>query len=299
MKPGPETDANSLLERVRAKRLHIISYVNRVEPSEPRENRLSSLGIVCSALATLLTAGPAIGGESFTKALGAAGPNSPSWRILCGGAMMFSLAAAVASKLYKSHDIAARLSKAQACDAKLGAIETLLEVGRLSLKDAATRYEKCILEVPFIALTEKQQRRRLQQELALKLIKGKIRLPISEQAVGGRFLCSGSASGLQEGAHLWLAVEIDGRIWPKESEVHVEEDGSWSKTVFEQGTAGKFSLSLLAANAEGNEYIRAWLRLCDQTGSYPELRAPELIPLARINGLCRDLPSIEAAGVAP
>ena len=82
MKPEPETDNKNLLERVRAAQLHIASYVNKVEP---RGNRLTSFGIACSVLATLLTAGPAIGGESFTKALGAAGPNSPSWRILCGG----------------------------------------------------------------------------------------------------------------------------------------------------------------------------------------------------------------------
>jgi hypothetical protein len=107
-------------------------------------------------------------------------------------------------------------------------------------------------------------------------------------------------SSLQEGAHLWLAVEIDGRIWPKESEVHIEEDGSWSKTVFEEEAAGKFSLLLYAANAEGNDYIRAWLRSCDQTGSYPELLgAPGLTYLARIDGLRRDLPPFEAAGVAP
>jgi hypothetical protein len=296
MKPEPETDNKNLLERVRAARLRVGSYVNKVEP---RGNRLTSLGITCSALATLLTAGPAIGGESFTKALGAAGPNSPSWRILCGGAMMFSLAAAVATKLYKSHDIAARLSKAQACDAKLEAIETLIQVGQISLKDAAPRYEKFILEVPFIALREKQ-RRRLQQEPAVESVRGEIKLPSSSEAVGDTFLCSGSASGLREGVHLWLAVEIDGRIWPRECEVHVEEDGSWSKTVFEEEAAGKFSLLLYAANAEGNDYIRAWLRSCDETGSYPELMgAPGLTRLARINGLRRNLPPFEAAGVAP
>jgi hypothetical protein len=83
-------------------------------------------------------------------------------------------------------------------------------------------------------------------------------------------------------------VEIDGRIWPKEGAVNVEDDASWNKTLFEEGAAEEFAVSLFAVNGEGERYIRDWFRKCDRAGSYFELRrTPGMIRLARINGLRR------------
>src|SRR5918912_745826 len=102
MKTEQET-LDNLLRKVRDKRRRIATFVSTLEP---RGDRLVTLSIICGAIATALTAGPAIGGSRLTDALGSAGPNSPSWRILCGAATVFSLLATIATNLYKSHDMA-------------------------------------------------------------------------------------------------------------------------------------------------------------------------------------------------
>jgi hypothetical protein len=119
-------------------------------------------------------------------------------------------------------------------------------------------------------------------------VRGEIKQPTVDQEVGDTFVASGSAKGVQQGLHLWLAIEINGRIWPNEGELLLEDDGSWKTTVFEEGTAARFSLSLFAANEEGHDYIRSWLRSSVQTGSYPELRRTiGMRRLARVTGLRR------------
>jgi hypothetical protein len=283
MRTEQETFDN-LLRKVRDKRRRIATFVSRLEPHGVR---LVNLGIICGAIATALTAGPAIGGSRLTDALGAAGPNSPSWRILCGAAMVFSLVATIATNLYKSHDMASRLAKAQTCDAKLEGLETLVELGQMSIKEAAARYEDCIPEVSFIP-SEREAKKWSRRQPSLDMVKGDIKEPSPNQAVEDTFLCTGWANGLESGLHLWLAVEINGRIWPKEGEVYVEDDDSWNKTVFEEGAIDQFSLSLFAVNAEGDKHIRDWFKTCDRTGSYSELRRTSgMIRLARVNGLRR------------
>ena len=275
---------NGLLRKIRDKRRRIAAFVGKLEP---RGVRLMNLSIICGAIATALTAGPAIGGSRLTEALGTAGPNSPSWRILCGAAMAFSLVATIATNLYKSHDTASRLAKAQACDAKLEGLETLVELRQMSTNEAATRYEECIPEVSFIP-SELEAKKWSRRQPSLDMVKGDIKKPSQNQDVEDTFLCSGWTEGLHSCLHLWLAVEINGRIWPKEGEVYVEDDGSWSKTIFEEGISDRFSLSLFAVNAEGDKHVRDWFKVCDRIGNYPELlRTPGMIRLSRVNGLRR------------
>jgi hypothetical protein len=90
--------------------------------------------------------------------------------------------------------------------------------------------------------------------------------------------------------HLWLAVEIDDCLWPKEGEVSVQDDGSWSKTIFEEGKVDEFSLSLWAVNATGERYVRDWFKEGDRVGNYRELRRTSgMQRLAKVNGLHRVL----------
>jgi hypothetical protein len=277
---------DGLLRKLHDKRRRIAAFVGKLEP---RGARLTNLGIICSAAAAALTAAPAIGGIRLTDALGAAGPDSPSWRVLCGAATLFSLIATIATNLFKSHDIASRLARAQACDAKLEGIEVLAELKQVSLKEATARYEKCIPDVSFIS-PEQEPKRWFRGTPRLDAVEGSIKEPSPNQAVDTTFLCSGRAAGLESGLHLWLAVEIDGRLWPKEGEVSVQDDGSWSKMIFEEGKADEFSLSLWAVNATGDRYVRDWFKECDRTGNYRELRrTPGMQRLARVNGLHRVL----------
>lgn len=281
---------DALLRKLHDKRRRIAAFASKFEP---RGERLTNLGIICGAIATALTAAPAIGGIRLTDALGAAGPNSPSWRILCGAATLSSLIATIATNLFKSHDIASRLARAQGCDAKLEGIEILAELKQVSLKEATARYEKCIPDVAFIP-PEHEPKRWFQRWFRWRPrpdgVEGSIKEPSPNQIVDTTFLCSGRAAGLESGLHLWLAVEIDGRLWPKEGEVSVHGDGSWSKTIFEEGKAAEFSLSLWAVDARGDRHVRDWFKECDRTGNYRELlRTSGMQRLARIDGLHRVL----------
>jgi len=280
MSAAPDT-REVVLKRIKARRLQIKKYVDK---TEPRGARLTTLSIVCGALATVLTAAPAIGGQNLTDALGAAG-SSTTWRILCGLAAACSLIATVATNLYKSNEIATRLTKANKCDLKLEGLELAVETDQLPDVQAISRFDECMEMIDFpMPETEAQA----PHSSGLDSVTGGISEPSSNQVVEDTFSCSGWSKGLQPGLRLWLAVELPGKIWPKEGGVPVAKDGSWKKTVFEDGMAERFSLALYAADAEGDSYIRAWFEKCKRTGSYPELQSlPGTIRLQRISGLTR------------
>jgi hypothetical protein len=287
MTAAQDTDGwDALLTKLRDKRRRIAAFNERVAP---RGAYLTNIGIVASAVATLLTAGPAVGGLRLTQALGSAGENSPSWRILCAAAALCSLAATIATNLFRSHDIASRLARAQACDAKLESLELLVELKQLTLKEATARFEKCLPEVAFIP-SELAPRRRFGRVAPLDGVDGSFSTPTPGQTVETSFTAAGQASGLQAGLHLWLAVEVAGHLWPKEGEVLVKDDGSWSKTIFEEGQADQFGLSLWAVNGAGDKAIRGWLEQSERSGAYAELqRLPGMRRLARVDGLHRVL----------
>ncbi len=98
--------------------------------------------------------------------------------------------------------------------------------------------------------------------------------------------CNGSATGIQPDMHLWLAVEANGFIWPKEGEVYVDKEDRWSATIFEDGAAKEFSVALLIANSEANKVIRAWLEKGRRNGEYAIMkRISGTERLARADGL--------------
>ena len=147
------TDTESrreLLERIRARRASIGAYVRELEP---RGARLTNLSIICSAVVTALTAGPALGGTRFTDVTAtilSISEDSLVWRALCFLAMILSIVAAVATNLYKSHDVATRLAKAEACNVALEGLETQIEFGQLSLAEAVKQYQQHVAEIPFV-----------------------------------------------------------------------------------------------------------------------------------------------------
>ncbi len=139
-----------LLERIKARRATIGAYVRDLDL---RGARLTNLSIICSAIVTALTAGPALGGTRFTDVtanLFGIAEESLVWRVLCFLAMALSIVAAVATNMYKSHDVAARLAKAEACNVALEGLETQLEFGQLSLAEAVKQYQQYVAEIPFV-----------------------------------------------------------------------------------------------------------------------------------------------------
>ncbi|MFZ0818238.1 MAG: hypothetical protein WAM78_22110 [Candidatus Sulfotelmatobacter sp.] len=119
------------------------------------------------------------------------------------------------------------------------------------------------------------------------LLNGSIDAPKAGQTVSRRtFECSGKVSGVGTDMHLWLAVEVNNHIWPKEREIHMLADGSWKTVVYEDGATDKFSLSLLSANAEAEKQINQWIEAGKKTGQYTDLVGiPGTERLDRIDGL--------------
>lgn len=65
----------------------------------------------------------------------------------------------------------------------------------------------------------------------------------------------------------WLAVRKGALFWPKEPSI--TKSGPWTRTVFEGGPPGKFSLALIAVDAATNARIINWFEQGRRTGSYP------------------------------
>lgn len=253
------------LKRIQGKRRHINKYTHEIAP---RGSRLTNLSIISSAIAAFLSGG-AFGGIKLTHTTGVALLGDSNFTYLCGAASFFSLVAAVATNLFRVHEIAPRLAKAQTCEAKLESIELQVTLKQLSLKEATARFEKCIAEVSFIQSNLKSPiwPRRVQ----LSRVSGTIAIA-NENRSGNTLAISGTATGVYSGIHLWLVVEVNNRIWPKEGEIIINEDETWNKTIFEEGTTKEFSLALYAMNAQADKAVRQWFDDCDRTGNYSELR---------------------------
>jgi hypothetical protein len=267
-----------LLSRIRRRRHNIRVFVDHLQPAG---RLLTNVNIVFGVLATVLTVTPAIGGKALLGVIGESNPDSPAWRWLFGLAAFFSLLSTIAAKLYKSRDIAARLAAAQTGNAKLAGLETLLELEQLPVRKAVEEYNRVNSEISFVSEYQVASSKNV-----IELAKGEIQIPIQNQSVNSVIRCSGWAEDIRPGCHLWLAVEIKGRIWPKEREIFVDEKGVWECTISEEGEEVKFSLSLFAVNDAANRKIRAWLDKGDARGDYVELRRlAGMRRLARVDGL--------------
>lgn len=278
---GNSTSEN-LVKRIKSKRRTIRLFLQDLKPLA---TRLTSFNIICGAIATALTAVPAIGGKNLIEAFGSSDPNSLAWRIPFASAALFSLVSTIAAKLYSDREIASRLSKAEVCDAKLEGLETLLELDQIAVKDAADKYTQSIAEIPFVS---EKTSSLLRKYSSLDKVQGEILEPQPNQAVEKTFACSISVEDKDAECHLWLAVEIGSQIWPKEREVHLNEDDIWKGTIREEGENTDFSLSLFVANDKANKQIRAWLDHGDATGQYDAFsRLPGTRRIASIDGLHR------------
>lgn len=141
-----------LLRRIEVQRVNIGNFIRRVRP---RSVRLANTSIIGSAIAAVLTAGPAFGGLSFAGAVQHAlslSSSSTVWRVLCLVAMLVSLVATISVQLGKSQDMAAQLRAAEACDTELEGLQTLLELQHLPVRNAAELYRNYIAKIPFVRI---------------------------------------------------------------------------------------------------------------------------------------------------
>ncbi|WP_457972242.1 hypothetical protein [Arthrobacter sp. D1-17] len=139
-----------LSERIDQKQQTIRSYLGR---ERPRRNKLSNISIVGSALAAMLTAGPAVGGTGFTEAVReifSLADDSVVWRFLCLAAVMFSVAAALATNFANSRALGEKVSAAETANAQLEGLQLSLNFGNLAVDEALKLYQQAVAQVAFV-----------------------------------------------------------------------------------------------------------------------------------------------------
>jgi hypothetical protein len=139
-----------LLDRIDVRRASIERYLHK---ARPRGRRLVSVAVVSSAVAAVLTAGPALGGQTFTSTVadGLALPNQALvWRALCLVALAASLVAAVATSLARSQDPERKIAAAEAANAELEGLRTMVEFGQVAVVDAAEHYQQAVAKIPWV-----------------------------------------------------------------------------------------------------------------------------------------------------
>lgn len=149
-RPGaasPDGERAAFLAIVRAKRL-VVAQAG--EQLRRRDHRLTLLSVIASATATVLTAAPAMGGPELTRALGSAGPDTPSWRILCGVASICSLVAAITANLHRQQEVTTRLARCQTGAARLETLELQVTFQHAPLADATAEYGRILGELPVL-----------------------------------------------------------------------------------------------------------------------------------------------------
>ncbi len=139
-----------LLRRIAARRAAVKAFLRE---RRPRIKRRVTAKLVLTSSSAAFTAGPGFGGTNFTEAVGNLfDPSSSSdvWRVLCLLSTLVSVAAAVLATIDKSDNSVAQLSAAEAADAELDGLSTLLEFGHLSVEDGVKLYQQYITKIPFV-----------------------------------------------------------------------------------------------------------------------------------------------------
>jgi len=146
--PAQLTDKKILVDKIKAKRQELASYLAK---TEPRNSRLINSSIIAGACAAALTAGPGVGGEGFiSTAKEMVSFGIPVWQVLCLTASILSVIAVIANGMLKSHSLTTKITKTRACDAKLEGLETMLELNQADLKQATQIYTQCLTEISHI-----------------------------------------------------------------------------------------------------------------------------------------------------
>jgi hypothetical protein len=146
----PADARQRLSDRIDQKQQAIRSYLGR---ERPRRNRLSNISIVGSALAAVLTAGPAVGGRGFTDSIQgifSLGDDSIVWRFLCLAAVILSVAAALATNFANSRALGEKVSAAESANAQLEGLQLSLTFGNLAVADALKLYQQAVAPVAFV-----------------------------------------------------------------------------------------------------------------------------------------------------
>lgn len=142
---------HELLERIRTHQARVNEYVRKMRG---RRELTANISIVSSAVAAVLTAGPAVAGDKFTETV----QNGFDWksdsnvyRLVCLAALAVNFVAAISTMLNKSHDPTERINIAEAGNAALEGLRADVEFGRLSIKTATAEYRQIVARILFAA----------------------------------------------------------------------------------------------------------------------------------------------------
>ncbi|MDT7728564.1 MAG: hypothetical protein QOI21_5140 [Actinomycetota bacterium] len=129
--------------------------INYIAENRPASTRLSTISIVSSSLAAVLTIAPATGGGRFAATVrdGLSLPQAePVWRTMCFAAAMVAVVAAISANLTKSNDLPARIKLAEESGAALKSLRDDLEFGDLPASEALSSYKAIAAKVPFVGV---------------------------------------------------------------------------------------------------------------------------------------------------
>jgi hypothetical protein len=139
---APDEAPDPLIEQMRSRRGQLDRFLRR---ALPQRRRLVNGSILFSSLAALITAAPALGGQSFTTGLTEAlNLSVPSWRLLCGLASAASVVASVTTQLLQTSRLEEKVSRALAARARLEALEQGLALGQFDRRAATDALLLCI-----------------------------------------------------------------------------------------------------------------------------------------------------------
>jgi hypothetical protein len=142
MTATPSPDQDPLIEQMRSRRAQLDHFLRR---ALPQRRQLVNASILCSSLAALITAAPALGGQAFTAGLTEIlNLSVPSWRLLCGLASAASVVASVTTQLLQTSRLEERVSRALATRARLEALEQGLALGQFDRKAVTDALLACI-----------------------------------------------------------------------------------------------------------------------------------------------------------
>ena len=143
--------AVEIQRRIRDTRAQLERFLSK---ARPRKTRLLNTTIVGGTIAAALTAGPAVGGPSFTAWLTQSlGLRSPAWRLLCAGATVCSVLAAAATQLLKSNHLEEHVARAEACRARLEVLDVSLSLHHIDVAQATSEYLRCVEDTAVLGLS--------------------------------------------------------------------------------------------------------------------------------------------------
>lgn len=120
--------------------------------------------------------------------------------------------------------------------------------------------------------------RLLGQRSDVQEVRGKCRgwfdSPSDGDTVGTRIAVRGGARDVPPGCHLWIAHRVDpgGLLWPKDTEITLDQNGHFGVYVYEAGSSPRLYLTLLLVTAAVSADFDRWVSEGSRTGHYPGLR---------------------------